>query len=220
MAELTEFTSSQARPLPVIILADVSGSMDDDAKIDILNQSIQEMVTVFAGEGGEWAEIHLGVIAFGAGMVKPIINLQPSSGIEFTPLTAGGDTPMGQAFEIVRLLLEDKSKVPSRAYRPLIVLVSDGIPTDEWENPLKELLASSRAAKADRIALAIGDDADLTVLEAFTQKSSQVIRTHQVREIRKFFRWITMSVSNRSKSSNPNDAQNQSFEDFNTDFDF
>ena len=220
MADLAEFTFNRARPLPVIVLADVSGSMADDSKIQILNQSIAEMIRAFSGDAGDWAEIHLGVIAFGAGVVKPVTRLQPASDIQFTPLIAGGNTPMGQAFELTALLLEDKTQIPSRAYRPMIILVSDGVPTDEWEAPLQQLLTSPRASKADRIALAIGEDADIEVLKEFTQKASQVIRAHEVSEIKKFFRFITMSVSVRSTSNNPNNVESQSYEDFEADIEF
>lgn len=220
MANLAEFTFNQARPLPVIVLADVSGSMADDSKIQILNQSIAEMIRAFSSEASEWAEIHLGVIAFGAGVVIPVTRLQPASDIQFTPLIAGGNTPMGQAFELTALLLEDKTQIPSRAYRPMIILVSDGVPTDEWEAPLQQLLTSPRASKADRIALAIGADADISVLSAFTQQESRVIHAHQVSDIKRFFRFVTMSVSVRSTSSNPNNAESQSYDDFEPDNDF
>ena len=42
--------------------------------------------------------------------------------------------------------------MPSRAYRPTLVLVSDGKPNGEWEGPLRRLLTSERAAKAERFA--------------------------------------------------------------------
>lgn len=37
--ELNKFVANKARPLPVIIMADTSGSMSIDGKIDALNQS-------------------------------------------------------------------------------------------------------------------------------------------------------------------------------------
>ena len=43
MPSLKEFTVSSARPLPVILLADVSGSMAVDGKIDALNGAVAEM---------------------------------------------------------------------------------------------------------------------------------------------------------------------------------
>ena len=40
---------------------------------------------------------------------------------------------MGSAFTIAHQLLEDREAIPSRAYRPALVLVSDGLPTDDGE---------------------------------------------------------------------------------------
>ncbi len=44
MSKLKEFTASSARPLPVLLLADVSGSISTNGKIDALNDAVQEML--------------------------------------------------------------------------------------------------------------------------------------------------------------------------------
>src|SRR5438876_10944541 len=61
MSKLKEFTVSSARPLPVILLADVSGSMAADGKIDALNAAVAEMLAAFAEEDDGRAEIHVAV---------------------------------------------------------------------------------------------------------------------------------------------------------------
>ena len=95
--------------------------------------------------------------------------------------------------------------MPSRAYRPTLVLVSDGLPNDEWEGPLERLFGSERAAKAERFALGIGADADHDMLRRFLDDpEGRVFEAHEGREIRKFFRWVTMSVTSRSRSAEPN----------------
>jgi uncharacterized protein YegL len=95
--------------------------------------------------------------------------------------------------------------IPTRSYRPTIVLVSDGIPTDDWKTSLTSLLNSERASKATRFAMAIGDDANKETLKAFLgDNEARVFEAHEAREIKKFFRWVTMSVTSRSHSSNPN----------------
>ena len=65
--------------------------------------------------------------------------------VTITPLLASGRTPMGQAFDLARSLLEDKLLIPSRAYRPVVILVSDGLPTDDWERSFAALRESERA---------------------------------------------------------------------------
>lgn len=114
---------------------------------------------------------------------------------------------MGAAFDLARLMVEDRNVVSSRSYRPTVVLVSDGQPTDAWQQPLEAFLASERGGKAFRMALAIGADADHGVLKAFlADPSARVYRADEAKQIRTFFQLVTMSVSSRSRSANPNSA--------------
>ena len=62
---LNEFVAQAARPLPVIILADTSGSMAADGKIDALNQSLREMLATFSTTDDLRAEIYVAIITFG-----------------------------------------------------------------------------------------------------------------------------------------------------------
>lgn len=204
MSPLKEFTVQSARPLPVLILADVSGSMNTDGKIQALNLAVREMVEAFKDEADLLAEIHLGVITFG-GQAKVHQPLVATQNVTWSDLAANGTTPMGKAFDLARELIEDRNTVPGRAYRPTIVLVSDGKPTDEWEKSMADLLASERGGKAFRMALAIGDDADTDVLQRFlVDPKARVFHANEARQIRNFFKFVTMSVSQRSRSASPN----------------
>jgi uncharacterized protein YegL len=207
MNKLKDFTLQTARPLPVLLLADVSGSMGVDGKIQALNHSVREMLESFQDEADLRAEIHVCVITFG-GQAQVYLPLATAQNTSWTDLGASGGTPMGAAFELARLLIEDKNQVPSRAYSPTIVLVSDGQPTDQWQQPLQDLLNSERGKKAFRMALAIGADADHNVLNTFLDDpKARVYRADEARQIRQFFQLVTMSVSSRSRSANPNSAQ-------------
>jgi len=205
MTQLKEFTASTARPLPVILLADVSGSMDSNGKIGTLNTAVKEMIETFAREDDSRAEIHVAVITFGQGGARLHQALQPASQAQWQQMAAAGGTPLGGALEVVTAMLEDSQQVPSRSYRPALVLVSDGQPTDTWQEPLKRLLGSARASKALRFAMGIGADADKAMLQAFlADAEARVFEAHEARQVRQFFRWVTMSVTARSRSINPN----------------
>lgn len=65
MATLKEFEQSTPRPLPVVVLADVSGSMSVDGKIQALNQSLREMLGAFVSVDELRADLQVCVIAFG-----------------------------------------------------------------------------------------------------------------------------------------------------------
>lgn len=205
MRKLKEFTTSSARPLPVIVLADVSGSMSANGKIDSLNDAVSEMIATFAEEDDSRAEIHVSVIAFGRGGATIHKPLRPAADTQWESMETSGRTPMGEAFDLARTMIEDRETIPSRAYRPTLVLVSDGVPTDDWRGPLEALLGSERASKATRFAMGIGADADNEALTAFlASDEARVFEAHEAREIKNFFRWVTMSVTTRSRSANPN----------------
>ncbi|MBX3360406.1 MAG: VWA domain-containing protein [Phycisphaeraceae bacterium] len=207
MTTLSDFTIATPRPLPVIVLADISGSMSENGKIDSLNHALDEMIKSFATEAQDRAEIQVSVITFGKTGAQIHSELTPASKAAWSPMQADGGTPLGAAISLATSLVEDRQRIPGRAYRPAIVLVSDGQPTDEWKEPVKRLLASERGSRADRFALGIGDDADKAMLAAFLGDPAKVVlQASDARQVQTFFRWVTMSVTSRSRSATPNAA--------------
>ena len=223
MGMFDEIVVQKARPLPVIVLADTSGSMSVDGKIDALNMALREMIRSMGGQECLKAEIHISLVTFG-GEAKELVQMTPAYQFEFdntSDLMATGGTPMGQAFNIARQIVEDKQRISTRSYRPTIILISDGIPTDAWKGELDKLLNSERASKATRLAMAIGQDADETVLKEFISDAEiPVIKAKDARDIEKFFKCVTMSVTTRSVQSNPNSVeQHKLVEIFQNEFD-
>lgn len=205
-SQLKEFISSAARPLPVILLADVSGSMAAEGKIEALNQSVREMLATFGSTDDLRAEIHVAIVTFG-GEAKLHTPLQPASAVNWNDMVADGGTPMGQAMTLAADIIDDKEKVPGRAYRPTVVLISDGWPTDAWQMGLERMTKQGRAQKADRMALAIGGDADTEMLQRFlNDEKKQVLVAADARRLKEFFQFVTMSITTRSRSANPNEV--------------
>ena len=78
-------------------------------------------------------------------------------------MAANGLTPLSTALEMAKAMVEDKTVTPSRAYRPAVVLVSDGAPVpaeQPWKEALKAFVSDGRSAKCERMALGIGSEAD------------------------------------------------------------
>lgn len=214
---LNSYVAREPRPLPIFILADTSGSMRGE-KINELNLAIREMIHALNAADDIRGKFQVSVIAFG-GKVKLIQPLVDINNLALTELTASGNTPIGQAFETVMKMIENREVVSSRAYTPTIVLISDGIPTDcseemyqqknyfDWE-PLKALHSGERSSKCQRLALGIGEDADTEMLKAFINNPEvPVIKAKDASGIAKFFRWVTMSTVSRMHSVNPNDIE-------------
>jgi uncharacterized protein YegL len=212
---LNDFVITDARPLPVLILADTSGSMEGE-KIQMLNTSIREMISSLASIDDVRGCFQVGIITFGE-EVKIHQALSDVDEIILTEMIALGKTPMGEAFNMVTSIIEDKNLISSRAFTPTIVLVSDGLPTDyngssnstvnefwEWE-ALKQLHSAPRASKCLRLAMGIGEDVDINMLKAFINNPDiPVIQSKDATGISNFFKWVTMSTVSRMSSTDPN----------------
>lgn len=183
------------RPLPVVLLLDTSGSMLKDDKIEVLNDSVREMIAALKDADARTGSIRLSVIAFGGPTAQTVIAHAPIAEVEFTTLQAGGRTPLGRAFARAEELVNDLEALPSNSHRPTIALVSDGLPNrdDDWRDQLERLIAHNRGAKATRFALGVGDDADRDMLAAFS--GGLVHRAGDASKIRTFLQFVTMTVT-------------------------
>ena len=200
----SKYTVAKARPLPVILMLDRSGSMCGE-KISTLNSAVNEMIQSFKTAGQGEVEIELGIISFGDGGASYDLQLQPMANINSISLVANGGTPMGMALRMAKDLLEDKEIIPSKGYRPAVVLVSDGEPNDEWEQPMNDFISGGRSSKCERFAMAIGTSQEDPVLNKFLSGTeNKLFLASDACKIRDFFKFVTMSVSVRSRSQNPN----------------
>ena len=207
MESLNDFLIQKPRPLPVIVAIDKSGSMGENGKIEALNIALKEFINSVKSEDSNMAEIQISLFSFGGDKASCDLPLKPISEIDVPTYSAAGRTPMGGVFTMLKELIEDKTLIPSRSYKPTIVLLTDGIPTDAWENPMMELINDGRSSKAFRIAMAIGDDADKNMLSKFVSSPEYLVTGENARDIRKFFRFVTMSVTQRMKSQTPDMQQ-------------
>lgn len=202
--DLDSFVVATPRPLPVLLLLDTSGSMTG-TKIAALNSALKEMAQDLGGSSTPQGEIHVGVVVFHSQV--DVADPVPAKLFTVPEYVAGGQTAMGAAIEAARVMLEDRERIPARAYTPTLVLVSDGQPTDAADSAIRALLGSERGKRATRLALAIGDDADVEMLKRFVSNPEvPVFRAHETARIREFFRWVTFSVQMRTKSRDPDAA--------------
>ena len=219
MSLITNYIKKEDRALPVFILVDVSGSMQGQ-KIGTVNVALKEMINSFRKIENPKGVIELCILAFGNNEVKVIKPLSRVAEDDNYELDANGSTPMGMCFEKVTDMIEDYGIVSSRAFTPTIVLISDGNPTDfqnyhsgmsieeimNWP-ALVKLNSGARSSKATRLAMGIGGDQDYNILKSFINNETiPVIKATETDTISKFFDWVTMSISVRSVSSNPNKA--------------
>ena len=206
MEELNQFTYQTPKTLPVVLLLDTSGSMHENGKITVLNSAVNEMLTSFKNLDATNASISVSIITFG-GNAQICQELKPVSEIGEINMIASGMTPMGGAVRLANEMIENKEIITSRTYRPTVVLVSDGMPNDSWEDAIDLFKNDGRSAKCYRMAMGIGVEEGTTehkVLENFISNEERVYSAEDASNIRKFFKYVTMSVTSRTRSQNPN----------------
>lgn len=199
MDKSQSFKFQGARRLPVILMLDTSGSMSG-SKIDVLNTAVREMLNDFANVDSSEVEIYTAIYTFGHSGAREFIPFMSAYEAEknFEELSAGGGTPLGAALSLVKdSILENREIITSRDFRPIILLVSDGEPNDDWESRFSAFCETGRSSKCSRMALSIGVDIESEahrMLEQFVSKDQKVFRAADAREIRSFFNMFSQTT--------------------------
>lgn len=198
------YTQKTPKPMPVLLLLDKSGSMFE--QMGVLNAAVKDMLQSFKDEEKMETEIHVAVITFGDD-AEVVYEFTKASVLitQWNDLEAEGMTALGDALKKAKQMLEDKVRTPGRAYRPTVVLVSDGYPNDKWKQALSDFVSTGRSSKCDRMAMAIGSDVDEEMLKFFLNGTNNSIQyAHNAGDIKNFFKKVTMSTIMRTRSMNPN----------------
>jgi uncharacterized protein YegL len=187
------------RRLPAYLLLDVSGSMAGDP-IQGVNNGVQLLYNELLNNPQALDTVHLAVITFGneAHIVSPLTDL-----LNFKPpqLTADGATSLGAALTKLNQSLDadiiPNSNAQKGDYRPLVFLLSDGSPTDNWRDPLKVLRSRTTSKIGTLIALACGAAARVDVLKEI---ADVVLLMDNVTSdaLQAYFRWVSASVGTAS----------------------
>jgi uncharacterized protein YegL len=186
------------RRLPVYLLLDCSGSMSG-TKIVQVNQGVQLIYQELMADPRSASTVHISIIAFESTAYQ--MDLIPIT--QFTPqvLTTGGGTSLGAALGLLNQSLDSdlKPNVTGQKgdFKPLVFLLTDGMPTDTWQAEAQRLQTRSTGKAANIIAIAIGQDADVGVLQ---QIAKTVIRWDSLKseDLRPLFVWISASIKTAS----------------------
>ncbi|HET7017773.1 MAG TPA: VWA domain-containing protein [Streptosporangiaceae bacterium] len=184
-----------SRPLHFIWILDCSGSMDGD-KIRQLNFAIREALPAMKDTADENpnAQVLMRAVTFSTGARWHVGTPTPVDGFSWTDVAADGVTDMGKALSMVA----DQLKIPpmsDRALPPVLVLVSDGQPTDDFSTGLKALMDQPWGKRSVRLAIAVGRDADLDVLSRFIGMSElKPLQANNAPALVSFIRWASTAV--------------------------
>ena len=185
-----------SRPLHFFWICDCSGSMQADGKIQSLNNAIKEAIPHMqkASEENPNAEVFVRAVRFSDGAQWHVAQATPVADFRWSDLKAEGMTDMGKAISMVA----EQLKIPpmsERALPPILVLVSDGQPTDDYSGAVQELLKLPWGKRAVRIAVAIGEDADQDALRVFVANPEiPVLRANNSETLVNYVKWASTAV--------------------------
>lgn len=185
------------RRLPVYLLLDVSGSMSGEP-IEALKTGVQTLVSTLRQDPYALETAYLSVITFDT-TAKQVVPLTELASFQTPAVFASGTTSLGEALELLATCI-DKEVAKNTAdikgdWKPLIFIMTDGVPTDDWQKGLNRL-KSVRTGVI--VACAAGHNVDTNILKSITEVVVQ-LDTADTGTIKAFFKWVSASVSTGSQ---------------------
>ena len=188
---------SHRQILHILLMIDVSGSMKG-TKIGSLNGTMEELLPSLIGVGEASTDVKIAIMKFSTDVewVTP----EPVRIEEYqywNRLEAEGLTFMGDAFmELSRKLSRSTFlNSPSLSFAPVIFLLSDGSPNDDWKKGLETLKQNKWFQHGLKIALGIGSKVNMEVLRAFTGNDELAVQAKNADQLRELIKLLAVTSS-------------------------
>lgn len=188
------------KTLTVFFLIDTSGSMAG-GKISSLNVAIRDtlpMLEQISSENTD-TEIKIAALQFASGCDWMYPRPLPVEDFEWNDLEATGLTSLGAAYQELQKKLSQTSGFMQEANAscaPVMILFSDGVPTDDAKHGLDHLKENNWYKAAIKIAVAIGDDTNKDVLKEFANNNGEAVLTvHNINDLKKMIYLVSVTAS-------------------------
>jgi len=180
------------RRLPVYLLLDTSGSMSGEP-IEAVKNGVQIMISSLRQNPQAIETAFISVITFDS-VAQQIIPLTDLASFQMVDIRATGVTALGEALKLVSDRIDNevaKTTAEQKGdWKPLVFIMTDGIPTDDWLPGLNEF---KQRKTAFTVACAAGAGADANILKQITENVVS-LDTADTASIGKFFQWVTASI--------------------------
>lgn len=198
MSDLLDAVPIPRRSMVLFIILDTSGSMAG-SKIGALNDAISQVIPMLneISKNNADADIKIAVLQFSSGCEWLYNEPKTVSDFKWVDRVAGGLTDLGEAYMELNERLSRNSYLSSDTgyFAPVLILLSDGEPTDNWQAGLEKLDKNKWYQNAIKIAIAIGEDANTDILKEFTKNAEAVITVHTVESLKKLIRTVSVTAS-------------------------
>lgn len=189
-------TGVSRKSLVIFFLIDTSGSMKG-TKMGELNTAMEELVPEIRRIGEADTDVKVAVLTFStnlAWMYSEPISIEE---FEWNRLAANGITNMGAAFEELNIRLSRNSFLnsPSLSFAPVIFLMTDGYPSDNYRDGLRRLNENSWYQYALKVALGIGKEANDEMLAEFTNSPDTVVHAYTGGQLASLIKKIAVTSS-------------------------
>ena len=181
---------------PLVLVLDCSGSMLEDNKINLLNEGLKTLESELKSDPIAARCGRVLVISFGGDNDVEVMG-DWTDAMDFTPpnLKAGGLTPLGTAMRCALDEIESQ-KTQMRGSgvsykRPIVMLLSDGEPTDEWQPVAAECKNAEASHKVNVMPIGIGSQANRDILGSFSNKGALNLSGLKFKEL---FIWLSRSI--------------------------
>jgi uncharacterized protein YegL len=187
--------------LPCLLLLDVSGSMNGEP-IEALSQGVRSFVGDLKSDPVTIDRVELALITFGS-RASIVWDFAPVYDFHMPKLNASGSTAIGEAIALGLDLIKrrkdeyDYQGIPS--YRPIVLMLTDGSPTDDWLAAVNRLHKESSLGRLSFITIGI-QGADMDLLSQISPPGSKPIELTRFR-FREMFSWLSRSISSVSNQS-------------------
>jgi uncharacterized protein YegL len=180
------------RRLPVYLLLDTSGSMSGEP-IEAVKNGVQVMISSLRQNPQAIETAFISVITFDS-TAQQVIPLTDLASFQMVDIKATGVTALGEALKLVAQKIDTevaKTTAEQKGdWKPLVFIMTDGIPTDDWQPGLAEF---KKRKTAFTVACAAGSGADAAILKQITDNVVS-LDTADSASIGKFFQWVTASI--------------------------
>ena len=166
-------------------------------KMGELNTVMEELIPEIRRVGEADTEVKVAVLTFSTEVRWMYSTPIAIEDFEWARLRASGVTSMGAAFKELSLRMSRNSFLnsPSLSFAPVIFLMTDGYPSDDYKEGLKELQANSWYKFGLKAALGIGSEANDDILAEFTGSKDTVVHAYSGGQLAQMIKIIAVTSS-------------------------